>query len=125
MKTHSILTLFFFTLLHLFGNVRFLQDRRHFLFVRSSCSSDVRKTHENPIDFNDSYFHKNSPQEISFQKCSTYNAFLTVRHLFCRTSSVSLTFFFWPQILRPFINRKVRALSFIQTQFSFFFEKCL
>ena len=41
----------------------------------------------------------------------------TAPHLFCRTSAVVLTFFFWPLHLRPFIYRKVRAISFAQLIF--------
>ena len=30
-----------------------------------------QKTHENPIDFNSSYFHQNSTRELSFYFCRT------------------------------------------------------
>ena len=42
----------------------------------------------------------------------------TARPIFCRTSAVVLTFFFLPLHSRPFIYRKVRAISFAQNRFS-------
>ena len=42
----------------------------------------VQKTYENLMDFNSSDFHKNSPREITFYFCHTYNAFWTVATLF-------------------------------------------
>ena len=57
-------TFLFACVFHLFGNVRFRQDRRQKMMVRFSCSLDVQKVHKNPIDFNENDLH-----EIHLEKC--------------------------------------------------------
>ena len=79
----------------------------------------------NPMDFNNSCLHKNSPPKSSFYFCFTYKPFWPWRSGFCLTSAVVLTFYFWAHNFRAFINRKVRALSTPQTQFAHLKQKML
>ena len=63
-------------------------------------------------------FTKKTPRESLSFFCSTYKPFFTVTRYFCRTSALVLTFFFLPFHSRPFIYRKVRAISFGENRFS-------
>ena len=77
----------------------------------------MQKTHEFPMDFKHFFSSKFTSRNLILF-LSHVSGETTVAPIFCRTSPVVLTFFFWPHHSHPFINREVRAISVARNRFS-------
>ena len=54
---------------------KWIKDRSQGCRPKNIIFAHVQKTYENPMDFNHFSFRPNSPRELSFYFCHTYNAF--------------------------------------------------
>ena len=82
MTRRAFLSLTVLIIYNMGAREKWIKDRSQGCRPKNIIFAHVQKTHENPMDFNSSDFHKNSPREISFYFCHTYNAFLTSSDLF-------------------------------------------